>query len=56
MVFIHASNQLGAAESGYLAAWTSPTFAVVFGGLGCLAVAAWATLRLPALRRYRIHP
>ncbi len=56
MVFIHASNQLGAAESGYLAAWTSPTFAVVFGGLGCLAVAAWAALRLPALRRYRIHP
>jgi hypothetical protein len=56
MVFIHASNQLGAAESGYLAAWTSPTFSVVFGGLGCLAVAAWATLRLPALRRYRIHP
>lgn len=56
MVFIHASNQLGAAESGYLAAFTSPTFAVVFGGFGCLAVVTWAALRLPELRRYRIHP
>jgi MFS family permease len=55
MVFIHASNQLGAAESGYLAALTSPTFAVVFGGVGCLLVVAWTAWKLPELRRYRIH-
>jgi MFS family permease len=56
MVFIHASNQLGAARAGYLAALTSPTLAVVSGGIGCLLVVAWTALRLPALGRYRIHP
>jgi MFS family permease len=55
MVFIHASNQLGAAESGYLAALTSPTFAVVGGGIGCLLVVAWSAWKLPELRRYHIH-
>jgi hypothetical protein len=56
MVFIHASNQLGAARAGYLAAFTSPTLAVVTGGIGCLLVVGWTAFRLPALRRYRIHP
>ena len=37
-IFIGASNQLGAAESGFVAALTSPTFAVVSGGVGCLIV------------------
>ena len=32
MIFIGASNELGAAESGFLAAVTSATFSVVFGG------------------------
>lgn len=54
MIFIQASNQLGAVESGFLAAFTSPTFAVVFGGFGCLVVVALAAWRLPELRRYRI--
>lgn len=54
MIFISASNQLGAVESGFLAAATSATFAVVFGGVGCLAVVAWAAWKLPELRRYRI--
>lgn len=53
-LFIGASNQLGAAESGFLAHWTSPTFAVVFGGVGCLVVAATVAWKLPELRRYRI--
>jgi len=56
MIFIAASNQLGAARAGFLAAATSPTFAVVSGGLGCLLVVALTAWRLPALRRYRIHP
>jgi MFS family permease len=53
-IFIGASNQLGAAESGFLASLTSPQFAVVFGGLGCLAVVGLVAWRLPELRRYRI--
>jgi predicted MFS family arabinose efflux permease len=55
MLFIAASNQLGAVESGYVAALTSATFAVVSGGLGCLLVVAITAWKLPALRRYRIH-
>jgi MFS family permease len=54
MIFIAASNQLGAAESGFLAAATSPTFAVVSGGVGCLLIVAWTAWWLPELRRYRI--
>jgi hypothetical protein len=54
MIFISASNELGAAESGYLAALTSATFAVVFGGFACLAVVAGMAARVPALRRFRI--
>lgn len=53
MLFVGASNQLGAAESGFVAALTSATFAVVSGGLGCLVVVALVALRIPALRRYR---
>jgi MFS family permease len=55
MIFINASNQLGAAESGYLAALTSAPFAVVAGGIGCLAVVALTARFVPALRSYRIH-
>jgi hypothetical protein len=53
-IFIGASNNLGAAESGYLADFTSATFAVVFGGVGVLVVAAVVAWRLPALRAYRL--
>jgi len=55
MIFIAASNQLGAVESGFLAAATSATFAVASGGVGCLLVVAWTAWRLPELRGYRIH-
>jgi len=53
-IFIGASNQLGAAESGFLASLTSAPFAVVSGGLGCLLVVALVGWRMPALRNYRI--
>jgi MFS family permease len=56
MIFIAASNQLGAVESGFLAAATSATFAVVSGGIGCLLVVAWTAWKLPELRSYRIQP
>src|SRR6185369_5553234 len=47
MIFIGASNQLGAAESGFVAALTSPTFSVVSGGLACLVVLGVIAARLP---------
>jgi MFS family permease len=55
-IFIGASNQLGAVESGLVAAVTSATFAVVSGGMGTLAVAGLVASKLPDLRRYRIEP
>ncbi len=56
MLFIGASNQLGAVESGFVAALTTPTFSVVSGGVGCLVVVAVVALGLEELRRYRIQP
>jgi predicted MFS family arabinose efflux permease len=53
MIFINASNQLGAAESGFVAALTNATFAVVSGGIACLGVLAIVAWRLPELRAYR---
>ena len=53
MIFIGASNELGAAESGFLASLTSATFSVVFGGLACLGVLGGVSVTIPALRSYR---
>ena len=53
MLFISASNQVGAAESGFVAALTDATFSVVTGGIACLVVVAIVATRLPALRNYR---
>lgn len=53
-LFIGSSNQLGAVESGFVAALTSATFAVVSGGIGCLAVLAAVGAKLPELRSYRV--
>jgi len=55
-VFINASNQVGAMESGFVAAISSATFAGVSGGAGCLAVAGLVAARLPGLRSYTIAP
>jgi MFS family permease len=52
-LFIGASNQVGAAESGFVAALTNAPFAVVSGGIGCLLVVAIVAAKLPALRAYR---
>jgi MFS family permease len=54
-LFIGASNQLGAVESGLVAAATNATFAIVTGGAGCLAVVAIVWAKLPGLRNYRIE-
>jgi MFS family permease len=54
-VFIGASNQLGAAESGFVAAATTPTFSVVSGGFAALVVAGLVAWLNPSLRHYRAH-
>ncbi|MCC6764662.1 MAG: MFS transporter [Deltaproteobacteria bacterium] len=54
LLFIGASNQLGAAESGFVAAATSATFAVVSGGVASLLVLGVVAWRIPQLRGYRI--
>jgi hypothetical protein len=54
MLFIGASNQLGAAESGFVAALTSATFSVVSGGVASLVVVALVAARVPELRRWRV--
>ena len=51
-IFISASNELGALESGLVAAATGAVFAVVSGGLACLVVVALIAWRVPSLRRY----
>jgi MFS family permease len=53
MLFIGASNQLGAAESGFVAHLTSPQFSVVSGGVACLLIVALVAYKLPELRRYQ---
>lgn len=53
-IFIGASNQLGAVESGFVAAATSAPFAVVSGGLACLVVAGVVARRIPELLTYRV--
>ena len=52
-IFIGASNELGDAESGFLASLTSATFSVVAGGLAGLGFLGFVTLRMPELRNYR---
>lgn len=56
MLFIGASNQLGAFESGVAAEYTSPTIAVVGGGVVCLLVVAVVAVALPRLARFGAHP
>ncbi len=52
-LFISASNELGEAESGFLAALVGPIIAVVAGGMGAiLVVFVWAW-RFPELRLAR---
>jgi MFS family permease len=49
MIFIGASNQLGAAESGFLAAVSSAPFSVVFGGFACLGALGLIAWLVPSL-------
>jgi MFS family permease len=52
-LFISASNELGEAESGFVAALIGPVAAVVAGGLGAILVTGLWAWWFPALRRAR---
>jgi hypothetical protein len=49
-LFVSASNELGEAESGFLAAAIGPVAAVVAGGVGAVAVTLLWARWFPALR------
>jgi MFS family permease len=51
-LFIGTSNQMGDFESGFVAHYTSPKFAVVSGGLGTILVVIAAAVMWPELRKY----
>jgi MFS family permease len=50
-IFIGTSNELGGAESGFVAKWMGPEFSAVSGGIGTLLTVAWVAIRWPELRR-----
>jgi len=52
-LFISASNELGEAESGFLAALVGPVVAVVGGGIGAIIVVGLWAWRFPELRLAR---
>jgi MFS family permease len=53
MMTISASNELGEAESGFLAALIGPVGAVLFGGVGAIAITIWWAKLFPELRNAR---
>ncbi|HEX7872479.1 MAG TPA: MFS transporter [Sphingobium sp.] len=50
---ISASNELGEAESGYLAALIGPVHAVILGGIGAIAITLLWSKLYPELKRAR---
>ena len=52
-LFISASNELGEAESGFLAALVGPVVAVVGGGIGAIMVVGLWAWKFPELRLAR---
>jgi MFS family permease len=51
MMFISISNEMGAFESGLVAAWLGPILAVVSGGIGTLLAVGLVALIWPEVRR-----
>ena len=51
-LFIGTSNQMGEVESGVVARFAGPVFAVVSGGVGTILVVIIVTLLWPEIRRY----
>jgi len=55
-LFIAASNQWGAVESGWAAAWLGTVPSVVWGGLATIVVVASIAALSPSLRQWRNEP
>lgn len=55
-LFISASNQWGAVESGWAAAWLGTVPSVVWGGIATIVVVAVIGAVAPGLRRWRNEP
>lgn len=53
MMTVSASNELGEAESGFLAALIGPVAAVIFGGAGAILITIWWARLFPELRNAR---
>jgi len=53
MMTISASNELGEAESGFLAALIGPVAAVILGGAGAILITIWWSRLFPELRNAR---
>ena len=51
-IFISCSNQLGAVESGWTAAWLGPVTSVVGGGVATIAIVAGFAAGAAALRKW----
>jgi hypothetical protein len=52
MLVVAGGPRLGDAESGSVAALTSPRFSVVSGGLACIASVGLVAVALPGLAKY----
>lgn len=52
-IFVSCSNQLGAVESGWTAAWFGPVWSVVAGGMATVAIVLAFTGGAEKLRRWR---
>jgi hypothetical protein len=50
-IFVGSSNEIGALRAGLTAALVGPVAAVVWGGLGTIAVTGAIARTVPALRR-----
>ncbi len=55
-IFICSSNELGAFESGMVAAWLGAVPCVAVGGVITLGVVGWMAWAAPQLRRLRFDP
>lgn len=53
MIFFMGGPQLGELEAGLAATWLGAPFAVVSGGIACIAMTALVAIKTPALRAYR---
>ena len=51
-LFIGTSNQMGEFESGFVASFAGPVFAVVSGGVGTLLVVLAVAAKWPEIRKY----